>query len=240
LGYSHIEFHGGLSNKVAGMAADVALCNLIPEFVKEGRVLEIGCASGARLELLQKLGWGKCIGSEFSREAAMNAEKKGFQILTGPVEKHLPSFESNFFDAIVASFVVEHLPNPFETTFRLAEKIKPGGQFIFSTINISTPDFKIYGSYWYNLDLPRHMVLFRVCDIIQMLKPHFKIERILYQSAWNDYIGSARYRIPSNCGILSWVFDRLLLKNSQRIGPILSLLGKLSLGSRIYISARKL
>lgn len=212
---------------------------LIPDFQPGGTLLEVGCASGNRLELLRRLGWANCIGNEYSESAAQRVRDRGFMVHAGPVERALEHIPEASLDAIVAGFVIEHVTDPFTLTRRLAAKLKPGGQLVFNTININSPDFWFYRAHWYDLDLPRHMVFFRRQDLWDMLEPDFTVNSVEYQSALNDYLGSARYRRRDAVGgWKSWI-DRLLLRLGPRLQPALNRIAGAGYGGRIFINARR-
>ena len=238
-GYSHLCTDIKPSGKQRRSGAWDAQIQLIPDFVADGCVLEIGCASGNRLAMLRRLGWSVCRGNEYSEGAAQRARERGLDIMVGPIEQALESYADDSFDAIIGSFVIEHLPDPFETTRALAKKLKRGGQFRFSTINVSSLDFWLYGAHWYDLDLPRHMVFFRPQDLRAMLSEEFIIEKTNCFSEPADYQGSARYRARDGTGGWRGAFDAMVLGVGERIGRPLRLLGRAGFGGRAYLVARK-
>jgi 2-polyprenyl-3-methyl-5-hydroxy-6-metoxy-1,4-benzoquinol methylase len=235
-GYAHLPVRAGAFPGIRFFGRRAADILLIPDFVPGGRVLEIGCASGARLEMLRGLGWPQAMGIEFSETAAARARERGFKIFTGPVEQALESIEDNSLDAVVAGFVLEHLENPFALVRRIAAKLKPGGQLLFSTLNIGSPDFRLYGKYWYNLDLPRHHIFFRKRDLRRLTEGLFEVERAAGIAAPNDYTGSARYRLRHEPRF----YDGILSRARNRILPLCVPLAWAGLCSRIAIRARRL
>jgi SAM-dependent methyltransferase len=238
-GYHHLESGSWLSSVQRRSGRRSSGFNLIPDFRPSGRVIEIGCAAGNRLSLLKRLGWASCVGYEYSDSAAATARNRGLDIVTGPIEDSVDEIPKGSLDAIVAGFVMEHLTNPFEMTRRLASKLRPGGQFLFTTVNVHTPDFWLYKRYWYDLDLPRHMVFFRRGDLRAMLHPDFEIETILIESAVTDYQGSARYRKKDRLGGWRELFDDKLLRGGALLRRALALLARTGLGARIYVIAKK-
>ena len=183
--------------------------DLDPAFVKDGNLLEIGCADGRRLAALRTKGWDNLHGIELVATAAEKARSQGFHIEEGMVEEMLQKFPDNYFDVIVSSMVLEHLYNPFQIVCIIASKLKSGGQFLFSTITRDSLDAKIYGKYWGGLDFPRHMVHFRKKDIEGMLKPYFINIKKFHQFAPQDFIRSSSWRIEDKKTTL---FDRFILK----------------------------
>ena len=104
------------------------------------RVLEIGCAHGGFVALLQWAGY-KAIGIEMSPWVAEFARKTfGVEVLTGPVEQQ--PFAPGSFDVIVMNDVIEHLPDPLQTLRHCAGLLSPGGVFL-----VQTPEYKEHLTY---------------------------------------------------------------------------------------------
>lgn len=148
-------------------------CDLIPRFVPGGRLLEIGCGNGESLKRLRDLGWRDLHGVDLSESAARIARRSGFPVTTATIESALETYPDGWFDAIVASMVLEHLVNPFEVVQRIARKLKPGGEFLFSTVIRDSIDGRVFGRYGVCYDFPRHMVFFRQRDLNEMLRAEF-------------------------------------------------------------------
>jgi 2-polyprenyl-3-methyl-5-hydroxy-6-metoxy-1,4-benzoquinol methylase len=236
LGYAHLDAmpSPGLLRKAWGsFAADT---QLFPAFVPGGKLLEIGCASGNRLAMLRDLGWNDCRGIEFGEIPAQRARERGFPVDTGRVEDALSGIPDGSLDVVIASFVLEHLEDPFEITRRIAGKLKPGGQFLFSTVDVGGPDFHWFGKYWYSLDLPRHLVFFRKKDILKMLEGAFRVKAIRHKPSADDYLVSARYRSRREQRLA----DRLLLSLGNRIFPLCVLLARLDWASRITVRCTRI
>jgi SAM-dependent methyltransferase len=242
LGYAHLEtplaphVRGPWSRHKGRVAAEEFL---IPAFVPGGRLLEIGCAGGARLSLLRELGWTRCAGIEWSATAAARARSRGFEVATGPVENALEEFPDAGLDAVVAGFVMEHLEDPFLATKRVAAKLRRGGSFMFSTLAIGAPDFRAYGRHWYDLDLPRHMTFFRKRDLARMLEGSFRVERITHLAAPQDWLGSAHYRLRDGAAgatsPMTRAFDRLVLAAGRGLRPACAALAAVGLTSRVAV-----
>lgn len=212
--------------------------NLTPHFVAGGKLLDIGCASGAFLLYLRRLGWEKLYGIELMPAAARQARDAGFEVVSGQIEQSLSTYPDGFFDVIVSSMVFEHLVDPFTVLREVEKKLKPGGEFLFSTAIRGSLDFKLFGDYWGGFDFPRHMVYFSKDDLLGMLKERFEEPEYFHQSAPADFTRSASWRLAEGKGGL---LDRaaLMLASSRAGYPIGFVLAKLGLTCRVSFRCRK-
>ncbi|MCW9035925.1 MAG: class I SAM-dependent methyltransferase [Rhodospirillales bacterium] len=104
-----------------------------------GRVLEIGCGTGATLNFLKengKISWAG--GVEISPIAAEKAKETLDQIWHGNVENiDLESeIEEGALDAVLCMDVLEHLIDPWGMVGRLHKLLKPGGVLVANLPNI--------------------------------------------------------------------------------------------------------
>jgi 2-polyprenyl-3-methyl-5-hydroxy-6-metoxy-1,4-benzoquinol methylase len=242
LGYEHLAAPGRgpvpaaalpLLDPVLSWAVTVGL---IPRYVPDGRLLEIGCGSGSRLQSLRRLGWSDLHGIELVPRAAEQARADGFAVESGPIEELIERSPDGSFDVVISSMVLEHLLDPFAVVAAVARKLKPGGQFLFSTVNRDSVDAWLYGRYWGGFDFPRHMVYFRKQDLYVLLQPAFEDIRSVHQSAPIDFVRSSQWRGRQG----QWL-DRLIVRLAgSRLGAALSLLlAWLGLTTRVSFRCRR-
>jgi len=140
-----------------------ALCDLTAAKVfylphkPHGRLLEIGCGSGAALEFMHQQGWQVC-GLDFDPKAAAHARSRGLDVRHGTLQQQ--GFAAASFDAIAMSHVVEHLPDAAGVLRECHRLLKPGGYFVAMTPNAAAALHRRYGRHWVALDAPRHLQLY--------------------------------------------------------------------------------
>ena len=130
-----------------------------------GAILDLGCSSGAFLASLKSPSW-TLFGIEKSAGAAEEAGKTGARIFIGDILD--APFPSRSFDAITCFHVFEHLYKPREVLARVSEWLKPGGIFYTMMPNIDSAGARIFRSYWYALELPRHLYHFSPVSLTKL------------------------------------------------------------------------
>lgn len=123
-----------------------------------GAVLDLGCSSGGFLSSLEGPRWER-YGIEMSETMAKRAELRcGARVFVGDILD--APFSAGSFDAITCFHVFEHLYQPKQVLARVSDWLKPGGVFYTMMPNINSAGARIFGSYWYALELPRHLYHF--------------------------------------------------------------------------------
>jgi SAM-dependent methyltransferase len=123
-----------------------------------GAILDLGCSSGSFLNSMKGPAW-KLYGVEMSEEVAQRARAKcGAEVFVGDILD--APFAPESFDAITCFHVFEHLYQPREVLAKVAQWLKPGGIFYAIMPNIDSAGARIFGTYWYALELPRHLYHF--------------------------------------------------------------------------------
>jgi SAM-dependent methyltransferase len=120
-----------------------------------GVLLDLGCSSGAFLSQIEAPAW-ILYGVEISEESAARARARtGAEVFVGDVLD--APFAPNKFDAISCFHVFEHMHHPREVLERVWQWLKPGGVFVAEMPNIHCQEARFFKSYWYPLELPRHL-----------------------------------------------------------------------------------
>jgi len=139
------------------------------------RVLAVGFGSGEFLVLAREVGWDVC-GVDIDPVCVEAARQKGLDVHQGGTEVFVG--ESQCFDVIVLSHVIEHVHNPRKTLEDCFRLLKPGGRLWLDTPNIHGLGHEYFGRYWLPLDPPRHLVLFH-WDVMERLLKGVGFSRIV-------------------------------------------------------------
>lgn len=134
------------------------MINLIEKYQKKGKILDVGCATGAFLEVAKAKGW-EVQGVECSPEFAKMAKKRlGNNIRCGMFEK--TKFKNKYFDVVLFYDSLEHMVDPQMVVGKVKNILKPGGYLVIATPDRLSLSAKIMGKNW----------------------THFKTEHLFYYS----------------------------------------------------------
>jgi 2-polyprenyl-3-methyl-5-hydroxy-6-metoxy-1,4-benzoquinol methylase len=189
---------GPFLKKISDLVLD-SETTLVPNLSEGAKVLELGCATGWFLSSLRKKGWD-LYGVEPGKAAVDYAKQElGLNVFCGTLEK--ANFPSDYFDAIFAWHVIEHLSNPFETLREINRILKKDGYLEFSIPNAGCWEFYVFRDKWYGLDLPRHLFHFSLTSVKKMLEDgDFVVEKIFYQKNISNIVVSIGYCLEDLVG----------------------------------------
>jgi SAM-dependent methyltransferase len=118
----------------------------------------LGCSTGGFLASIKGPAW-KLYGIEMSDKVAEYAKARtGAEVFVGDILD--APFPPASFDVITCFHVFEHMYEPDRILARVSEWLKPGGIFYMMVPNIDSAGARIFKSYWYALELPRHLFHF--------------------------------------------------------------------------------
>lgn len=126
---------------------------------KDLRILDVGCATGSLLRVLEKRKYRSLQGIELSPYAAGLARKNcSVPIITGDFLTY--DFGDRQFDVIVATEVIEHVTDPMRFFRRVKRLLAPGGVFICSTGNVQSLAARLLGKRWHYIAPEGHLFYF--------------------------------------------------------------------------------
>ncbi len=133
----------------------------------QGRVLDFGCGGGLFLGMLRERG-ASVLGMDFSIPALRVAWRaQGVPSVCGTLVK--PPLAPASCAAITMFHVLEHLEDPAEYLKAARDLLRPGGRLIVQVPNAACWQFLLLGENWSGLDVPRHLLNFRVPDLESLL-----------------------------------------------------------------------
>lgn len=164
----------------------------MPSSPKNGKILDLGCGTGDTLVLLKKLGWD-VYGMDIDKNAISTGRKRRLNNLKLGAYRDLDKYPDNYFDAIRLYHVIEHLDDPSLCLSLIRKKLKKGGELIMGTPNMESLVSKIFKTYWYNLDSPRHLFIFSPITLRKLTEKNgFLVKKTEFCSA-GGIIGSIQY-----------------------------------------------
>ncbi|MFL5339878.1 MAG: class I SAM-dependent methyltransferase [Gemmataceae bacterium] len=134
----------------------------------EGRLLDVGCGSGAYLRAMRRRGW-KVTGLDASpRMAERVRDELGLPAHAGTLP-HL-NLEPESFDVITMWHTLEHVHEPLPLLREARKLLAPQGKLVLAVPNIDSWPFRWFGRHWFGLELPRHLTHFTPATLPQMLQ----------------------------------------------------------------------
>jgi SAM-dependent methyltransferase len=134
---------------------------------KTNRILDIGFGAGTLMETALELGW-EVWGLEVSKPAVDQAIAKGFNVFHGTIQES--DYQTNFFDVVTASEILEHLPDPEADLKEIVRILRPGGLFWGTTPSARSISFRLMGLDWSVLSPPEHIQLYSRDGAKRMLR----------------------------------------------------------------------
>ena len=158
LGYAHLDpARVGLVDRVRARLRRRKILKNFPPWSGDGRLLDVGCATGRFLQQMAAVGW-RGSGIELDPEAAAKARTVTTDVTVGdPAEVTLPAAS---FDLVTAFHVVEHLPDPAGALRNMLGWLAPGGLLVVEVPNVGGWGGALFGRHWSGLDFPRHLIHF--------------------------------------------------------------------------------
>ena len=128
-----------------------------------GPVLDVGCGGGLFLGMMRERGC-RVVGLDFSASAASVAwRRNGVPAVCGTLEA-VPIAAASC-AAVTMFHVLEHVHDPRAYLEAARGLLRPGGRLVVQTPDASCWQFRLLGSAWTGVDVPRHLTDFRARDL---------------------------------------------------------------------------
>jgi SAM-dependent methyltransferase len=168
----------------------------LKECQEEGVVLDVGCGGGLFLQMLAERGVKRVAGLDFSLDAARAAWTRARVPAICATLSRPPLAPSSC--AVVTMFhVLEHLYDPGSYLDAAHTLLKPDGRLIIQVPNAACWQFLLFGERWNGIDVPRHLIDFRLSDIDGLLDAcGFEVLRHKHFSLRDNPAGMATSMAP--------------------------------------------
>lgn len=178
---------------------------LIEQYHREGRILDVGCATGNFLGEMARTGRWLTVGVEPNQGAASVAQGRlGLDVRVGRLND--VELETESFDVITLWNVLEHLHEPIADLRLIERLLRPGGALIFSLPNVESFEVRVFQERWFGWELPRHLYFFPrsvLGDILRSLGLRLVESRCLSGSQIS-FGASLRYMLPASPAQSPW------------------------------------
>lgn len=138
----------------------------LPKPTQGQQLLDIGSGNGGFLLKARDAGW-QVIGVDPDPKAVSTVRALGVDVYEGDIDALSHEIES--FDAITLNHVVEHVHEPRKLLLEINRLLKPNGTLYIATPNIKSIGVKIFGKNWRGIESPRHLILFNVSSLKELL-----------------------------------------------------------------------
>ncbi|MHB1644988.1 MAG: class I SAM-dependent methyltransferase [Candidatus Acididesulfobacter diazotrophicus] len=181
----------------------------IEQFLKKGKILDIGCGSGGFINSLSKNNW-EIYGIE--------PNQTGFALSSAILHKKINlynkplsdcKFPDNYFDIITMWHVLEHIHKPNKELQEIKRVLKDNGILIIAVPNIKSFGFKISKKHWFHLDAPRHLYHYDSTTIKKILN-HNKFEVINTAFSFTEYPLDLYHSLMNSINISKYKFIKVL------------------------------
>jgi 2-polyprenyl-3-methyl-5-hydroxy-6-metoxy-1,4-benzoquinol methylase len=141
-----------------------------------GKVLDIGCGTGDRLDVCRSHGF-ETLGVEMSNSADYAKEQLKLNVVKGDLfSAHL---SDEYFDVVTLYNVLEHTHDPFNVIIETHRILKKDGFLIIQIPNKDCFQFKIFKERWAAFDIPRDLYYFNPKSLRALLeKGGFTVSRV--------------------------------------------------------------
>ena len=220
----------------------------------KARILDIGCGAGFVLSVLKKKGF-RVSGVDLSPRAAEVANiDYGVDVQVGDLKNM--SFSEKEFDVVLLLHTLEHLANPRVILKQIKRILADQGRLVLQVPNIESIQFKLFGTRWYGLDVPRHLVDYSSKSLFCLLSESgFTLERVRHFNLRDNAPAFASSLFPgldpvsravrcrqnesheSHLG--AWLRDVLYLSAVVVSYPLAAIEAALGRGATVMVEAKK-
>ncbi|PYJ66372.1 MAG: class I SAM-dependent methyltransferase [Deltaproteobacteria bacterium] len=185
------DHHSSSLKKVVAHLLSFITAKAVIPYRGTGRILDVGCGGGSYLHRLKQWGWDAC-GVEPSQIGTKQAQSLGLTVRHGMLAD--ARFESEFFDVVRLSNVLEHIRDPIPTFQEIQRILKSDGLVYLTVPNTRSLVFWLFQENWYALETPRHVISYCPRTLEALCRATgFEIARLTFASGPFNFVRSVRY-----------------------------------------------
>jgi len=155
--YSAAEDERYISQEKGRQVTFKRCINIVKEYKKCGRLLDIGAAGGIFVKAAVDAGF-EAVGVEPARWLCDFAKDR-YGVTVYPTDLGGAGFDDNSFDVVTMWDCLEHVPDPMETLRQVRRILKPGGAIFVAYPRIDDVFARAFGRHWWFL-LSIHLFYF--------------------------------------------------------------------------------
>lgn len=143
--------------------------NLVKDYKKKGKVLDIGAGRGDFLLKFPADKWEKWVYDPFlsSSDTELVRRKIGLRVNN---YNDLKKYPNDSFDLIILRNVIEHTSEFMKLLRSVSKLLKKGGILFIRTPNMDSLDFRFFKTKWYVIKMVGHIVFFNKESLSQALR----------------------------------------------------------------------
>lgn len=187
--------------------------DLLARQFPRGRVLDVGCGIGTQAALMREAGLRPVGLDPYEHACRVAREHYGLEVICSYLATaNLPE---RSFDAVTFFDVLEHVYDPVGDLKEARRLLNFGGLVVVKVPNIRALQARVFGRWWYCLDVPRHLNHFSPATLRRALeKAGFDVVAVWAVPTW---IGALTFRTS----LLYWLRGRALERAGKEIvaGP---------------------
>ncbi|MBI3817124.1 MAG: class I SAM-dependent methyltransferase [Planctomycetes bacterium] len=193
LGYKHLApENAGLFARILAFTRAAKVKKTVFPMRGGGRLLDVGCSTGARMTAMKALGW-VVAGIEFSPDVAAVAKREHNNVFAGDIQN--APFPERSFDLITCYHVLEHVADPRAVLTKMIGWLAPGGMLVIESPNAAGAGAEEFGTHWFLLDLPRHFHHFTPATLSRMIQLcGGAVVKLEHESSVGALAGSIQFR----------------------------------------------
>lgn len=204
----------------------------LPYWKKNGRLLDVGCSVGDRMQLFEELGWSVA-GLEMSSKAAKVAVEAGYDVVNTQLTD--AELSESSFDVVHLNNVFEHFTDPHKALEKIKYALKDKGELILVVPNSNSLAYRLFKKDWFALEVPRHIFTYNKMNMTDLLSQHgFTVTETVYQHTLGSLTSSLAYKKGKHVDAYSYM-ERLFWLMEFMLDPLFNVF---NIGDWMVVRAR--